>query len=65
MENKIDLLTSIAYTKQRDLQMDFSKEIVCTLWGTVYANPNLKLIPYLIWMEKNRYYEKRDFREKV
>ncbi len=37
-ENKIDLVTSIAYTKERDLQMDFSNEIVCTLWGTVYAN---------------------------
>ena len=37
--NEIDLMTSIAYTKEREAYINFSKEIVWTLWGTVYGQP--------------------------
>lgn len=32
----IDLMTSIAYTLERDAYADFSHEVVWTLWGTVF-----------------------------
>ncbi len=40
---EIDLLTSIAYTKERDRQMDYSRENVLTMWGQVYVRSNLEI----------------------
>jgi len=34
---EIDLMTSIAYTKERDEHMDFSSENVLMMWGQVYV----------------------------
>ncbi len=36
-ENDIYLMTSIAYTKERDSYIDFSQENVLTMWGQVYV----------------------------
>ncbi len=38
---EIDLMTSIAYTEERDAHMDFSKENVLMMWGKVYVKPDL------------------------
>ncbi len=35
-QNDINLMTSIAYTKERDSYIDFSQENVLTMWGQVY-----------------------------
>ena len=37
---EIDLMTSIAYTKERDEHMDFSSENVLMMWGQVYVKPD-------------------------
>lgn len=37
---KIDLMTSIAYTEERDAHMDFSNENVLMMWGQVYVKPD-------------------------
>ena len=37
---EIDLMTSIAYTKERDKHMDFSSENVLMMWGQVYVKPD-------------------------
>ncbi len=37
---EIDLMTSIAFTSERDKQMDFSTENVLTMWGQVYVRPD-------------------------
>ncbi len=41
--SEIDLMTAIAKTDERELLFDFSKEIVCTLWGNVYVQSNSKI----------------------
>jgi PAS domain S-box-containing protein len=45
----IDLLSCIAYTEERDAYADFSHEVVWTLWGMVYVNPesNIEDVPSL------------------
>ncbi len=37
---EIDLMTSIAYTRERDKHMDFSSENVLMMWGQVYVKPD-------------------------
>ena len=40
---KIDLMTSIAYTKEREGFLEFSKETIWTFWGVVYAQKKLDI----------------------
>ncbi len=42
-KNELDLLAAIAHTEERDKFLDFSKEIVCILWGTVYVQPDSEI----------------------
>jgi|GEM_PF-489967 len=42
--HKIDIMTSVGYSKERDTYMDFSKENVLTVWGKVYVKKGNKLI---------------------
>lgn len=39
-EHGIELLTSIAYSNDRDIYLDFSEESVLTMWGQVYTKEN-------------------------
>ena len=39
-DGELDLIAAVARTDDRERFLDFSKEIVCTLWGTVYVQPN-------------------------
>ena len=40
---QIDILTSVGYSPERSVFMDFSKEHFTTVWGQVYANPENKI----------------------
>jgi PAS domain S-box-containing protein len=42
-ENDIDLMTSIAYTKERDSYFDYSQENILTMWGQVYVGEKLSV----------------------
>ena len=44
----LDLITAIAHTEKRDVFLDFSEEIVCTLWGIVMCSGNRKSSRFLI-----------------
>ncbi|MBT7307803.1 MAG: transporter substrate-binding domain-containing protein, partial [Gammaproteobacteria bacterium] len=40
---KLDLITSIAYSKERDRLLDYSQESVVTVWGQLYQTPELEV----------------------
>jgi PAS domain S-box-containing protein len=40
---KIDLMTNITYTKERDTYIDFSTENVLMMWGQVYVNEDIQI----------------------
>jgi len=48
-EGKIDLLTSISYSEERDKFFDFSNEPVAVKWGVVYLRPGslIRILPDL------------------
>ncbi len=41
--NELDLIAAIANTEERNKFLDFSKESVCNLWGTVYVQPKSQI----------------------
>ena len=45
--NEIDILTAVAYSPERAVYCDYSKETVFPNWGQVYSVPNLKIESFL------------------